>query len=94
MDSVAVKVTLPALLAQAVQGAAEVTVRATTLKGALEQLVSDYPLLRVHLFEQDGAQRQHVLILYNGQSIRWFPSHEIPLQAGDEISILQLVSGG
>ena len=94
MEPIAMKVTLPALLAQAVQGAAEVTIHAATLAGALEQLVTDYPLLRVHLFEQDGAQRQHVLILYNGQSIRWFPSHDIPLQPGDELSVLQLVSGG
>lgn len=94
MDGIEITVTLPALLAQCVGGAAEVRVTATTLGGALDALVSTYPLLRVHLYDDDGAQRQHVLILYNGQSIRWFPSLELPLNAGDQISVLQLVSGG
>lgn len=94
METREVNVTLPALLAQCVGGAAEVQVRAETLAGALEALVRAYPLLRVHLYDDTGAQRQHVLILYNGQSIRWFPSLDLPLTEGDTISILQLVSGG
>lgn len=89
-----VNVILPALLAQCVGGAAEVQVQAETLAGALDALVRGYPLLRVHLYDDAGLQRQHVLILYNGQSIRWFPSLDLPLADGDTISILQLVSGG
>lgn len=94
METREIKVTLPALLAQCVGGAAEVQVQAETLAGALEALVRAHPLLRVHLFDDAGAQREHVLILYNGQSIRWFPSLDLPLNEGDTISVLQLVSGG
>lgn len=94
METREIKVTLPALLAQCVGGAAEVQVQAETLAGALDALVQAHPLLRVHLYDDAGAQRQHVLILYNGQSIRWFPRLDLPLSEGDTISVLQLVSGG
>lgn len=94
MAMIEVPINLPALLAHCSGGESRVNVNAETLAGALAGLVEAYPLLRVHLFDQDGAQRQHVLILLNGDSIRWFPTLERPLNPGDEITILQLVSGG
>ncbi len=89
-----ITVTLPALLTNAVGGTDQVTVQADTIQGALDQLLTDHPKLRVHLFDQDGNQRQHVLIMHNGQSIRWLPTLDQPLQPGDTLSILQLVTGG
>lgn len=94
MNAIDVPIALPALLAPFIGGVTEVTVQASSIQEALDKLLLAQPKLRVHLYDQDGAQRQHVLILYNGQSIRWFPSLDAPLSAGDSITILQLVSGG
>ncbi len=88
------RVTIPMLLGNATGGAREVAVTGDTLRACLDDLLARYPLLRIHLYEEDGALRKHVLILYNEQNIRWLESLEVPIQAGDQITILQAVSGG
>ncbi len=94
MAGVAVEVTLPGILASFTGGEKTVTVRAETVSGGFDALLADYPLLKVHLFKEDGTLREHVMFLYNGQSTNWLESTEIPLNAGDTLTVLQLVSGG
>jgi adenylyltransferase/sulfurtransferase len=91
---VAVTVNLPTILRAYADGKAEITVEATTLAGALDALFAKHPLLRVHLYQQDGKLRDHVLIFYNDQNSRWLDSLDIPLKSGDSITVLQAVSGG
>lgn len=91
---VKIPITLPALLGHCVDGAASVTVEAATVRGALDALFLAHPKLQVHLYEQNGKQRQHVLIMHNGQSIHWLPSLDHPLSPGDTMGVLQLVTGG
>ena len=94
MASVAIEVTLPGILATCAGGEKTVTVEAETLSGSIEALLSAYPLLKVHLFQEDGKLREHVMFLYNDQSANWLESMDIPLQPGDRLTVLQLVSGG
>ena len=47
-----------------------------------------------HLYEDNGNQREHVLIFVNDKDMRWLDSPHQPLREGDEITILQAVSGG
>lgn len=94
MAAVAIEVTLPGILASCVGGENKVTVEADTLSGSIEALLAAYPLLKVHLFKEDGALREHVMFLYNDQSTNWLESTDIPLQPGDRLTVLQLVSGG
>lgn len=89
-----VPVALPMLLGNATGGAREVTVTGTTLQGCIDDLLEKHPLLRVHLFDEPGKLRKHVLILYNDQNTRWLDSWEIPVKPGDRLTILQAVSGG
>lgn len=94
MASVAIEVTLPGILATCAGGEKTVTVEAESLSGSIEALLSAYPLLKVHLFQEDGKLREHVMFLYNDQSANWLESMDIPLQPGDRLTVLQLVSGG
>ena len=87
-------VAIPLLLKGAVDGAREVTVNGDTLQSAIDDLLSRYPLLRPHLYENERQLRKHVLMLYNNQNTRWFSSLEIATKPGDRITILQAVSGG
>ncbi len=89
-----VTVALPSLLAGIVDGARTLKVEADTLAGALDELVRQYPALKVHLFDESGAFRPHVLCFHNEQSTRWLGSLDRPLAAGDVITIMQAVSGG
>lgn len=85
---------LPSLLAGIVGGARTLPIEAETLAGALDELVRRYPALKVHLFDESGAFRQHVLCFHNEESTRWLGSLDRPLAAGDVITIMQAVSGG
>ena len=89
-----VTVTLPSLLAGVVGGARRLAIEAETLAGALDELVRRYPALKVHLFDESGGFRPHVLCFHNEDSTRWLGSLDRPLAAGDVITIMQAVSGG
>ncbi len=89
-----VTVALPSLLAGIVAGARTLPIEADTLAGALDELVRQYPALKIHLFDESGAFRQHVLCFHNEESTRWLQSLDRPLAAGDVITIMQAVSGG
>ncbi len=88
-----VTVRLPGLLAPVV-GASAVEVEAETLQGALDALVRAHPELRVHLFDESGAFRRHVLCFHNQTNTRWLESLDVPVAAGDVVTLMQAVSGG
>jgi molybdopterin converting factor small subunit len=90
-----VTVHLPGLLTSLLGSDDQLTVEAETLQGVLDALVAACPKIRVHLFDDTGAQRQHVLILFNGQNLRWFQKPaETPVPPDSTLTILQFVSGG
>ncbi len=69
-------------------------VDAQTLEGALRAAEKTYPLLRVHLFDEKGDLRQHVQVFFNSTDCRELPSLDVPAKDGDEIIVLQAISGG
>lgn len=89
-----VRIELPGLLRPAADGGASLRVEARTLRGALDALVGRHPALRVHLFDEQGALRQHVLCFHNRTNTRWLETLDVPLAEGDTITFLQAVSGG
>jgi sulfur-carrier protein len=86
-------VELPSLLAP-IAGDKRLTVRGATLAEALDDLVRAHPQLRVHLFDESGAFREHVNCFWRGRSTRWMESLDVPVAEGDVITLLQAVSGG
>lgn len=94
MPAISIPFTLPGLLASCTGGQNTVHVEAETVAGSIAALLAAWPLLKVHLYEEGGQLRPHVMFLYNDQSIKWLPSLDIPLKPGDTMTLLQLVSGG
>lgn len=94
MPEVDVEVKVPTLLRDCTGGMSTITLSAGTLSEALARLQEQYPLLKIHLYEEDGKLRPHVLIFYNKDSIGWLKKLDVPLKAGDQLEILQAVSGG
>jgi molybdopterin converting factor small subunit len=88
-----VTVRLPGLLAP-IAGASTVGVEAATLAEALDVLVRAHPELRVHLFDESGRFRQHVLCFHNRTNTKWVEDLNVQLADGDTITIMQAVSGG
>ena len=89
-----VSVRLPSLLAGLVEGARVINVEAETIGGALDDLSRRCPTLRVHLFDEQGELRRHVLCFHNEENTRWLEDWSRPVKAGDVITIIQAVSGG
>lgn len=87
-------VSVPSLLLPFTAGQRSFQVEAETLEGALRAMVDRYPMLERHLWDEAGEQRRHVNIFYNGQHLRWMADRSQAVREGDEILILQAVSGG
>ncbi len=87
-------VRLPAVLSQLVGGERSVAVRGATLQEALDDLVRQRPSLGLHLFDEAGVMRRHILCFCNQVYTRGVEGLEVPVHSGDEITILNSVSGG
>lgn len=88
------EVSVPMLISDCTGGASRFTLEAGTLEEALEQLVDVHPLLKVHLYTEQGEIRKHVLIYYNEDNIEWLDRMDIAIKSGDRLRVLQAVSGG
>ena len=93
-EAVEIEVVLPALLRDYARGESSLVVKAATLREGFEALFERIPLLRRHLFDESGEQREHVLFFHNEENTRWLESLDVPLRQGDTLTILQAVSGG
>lgn len=92
--SIPIEVRVPALLRNCTKDQTRFKLEATTLASALVRLVEEYPLLRRHIYDEAGQLRQHVLIFYNDDNIKWLEHLNVPLKLGDRLSVVQAVSGG
>ncbi|HEY0826781.1 MAG TPA: MoaD/ThiS family protein [Bacilli bacterium] len=89
-----IEISVPSLLSDCTNGQVKFSVEAEKLKDALSKMLETYPLLRKHLYNEEGDLRQHVLIYYNSENIVQMERLDITLQPGDRIHVLQAVSGG
>ncbi|RED64625.1 MoaD/ThiS family protein [Cohnella lupini] len=89
-----IEIGVPGLLADCTGGRAKFPLEADTLKEAVERLFADYPMLKRHVYDESGKVRKHVLLCYNKDNLDWLDNWEIPLQPGDKLFVMQLVSGG
>jgi molybdopterin converting factor small subunit len=69
-------------------------VEASTVGEALDAAYRRIPTLRHHLCDESGGFRTHVLCVHNGVSTRESGGLQGRLKDGDEIRILQAISGG
>jgi molybdopterin converting factor small subunit len=90
----AITVRLPLVLAQVTGGERQFCVTGGTLREALDDLIEQQPGLGVHLFDEAGVMRRHVLCFCNEEFRRGRDGLEVPVRAGDTITILNSVSGG
>ena len=85
---------VPGLLREYCDGAARLTMTATRVRAALEQLEARYPVLYRSVCNETGAVRKHVNLFVNSDSIRGLDGLDTALAEGDELIILPAVSGG
>jgi len=88
------EVSVPSLLSDCTNGKTRFSLAADTLGEALVRLTADYPLLKRHMYTEQGELRKHVLLFLNDTNIQWLSSLDVPLREGDRLHVLQAVSGG
>ncbi len=86
-----VSVTIPTMLAALVKGERRFTVAGDDLGGVVDAVLTLHPELRVHLLDEQGAVRPHVMFFHNDTAVR---SLEGAVSEGDTFTVLQAVSGG
>ena len=92
MSQVTVK--LPGMLCQLLTLPRAIPLEAESLSGALACLVATHPALAVHLFDESGQLRRHVICFHNGVHTRRGDALDASVAAGDEVVFLQSVAGG
>lgn len=71
-----------------------VEVEAATLGGALAVVFADNPILKGYVLDDQGALRRHVAVFINGRTASDRVHLTDPVGPGDEIHVLQALSGG
>jgi molybdopterin synthase sulfur carrier subunit len=84
------RVLIPSALRSYTQGA-EVLADGATLADILADLEGRYPGIRFRMIDEHERMRPHIRFFVNGEQVRVL-SH--PLAAGDEVFIVQALSGG
>jgi sulfur carrier protein ThiS len=85
---------LPRLLRDCTGGRSRIEIEADRLGTAFGAIRSRWPVLATHVFTEAGELRPHVLVLHNDRLVPRSPRPELPLAAGDRLTIVQAVSGG
>ena len=89
-----VRVRIPTPLRAATDGAAELSVDASTVGQLIEDLEQRYPGMQGRLRDDAGQLRRFVNLYVNGEDVRFKEGLGTSLQAGDELSIVPAVAGG
>lgn len=87
-------VRIPTPLRPYADGQREIQVQADTVGGALDQLAADYPAMRKHLFDEDGAVRQYVNLFLNEDDVRGLQGADTPIDEDDRLTIVPSIAGG
>ncbi len=85
------EITLPRLLEPAVGDRLTLTVSGDTVGASIAALLEEVPALRVHLFDEGGKLRPHVLCFVDGVASR-LDRPDQPV--AEEMRFVQAVSGG
>lgn len=85
-----VEVTIPRMLADLVRATRRFCVEGDRVADVLSEVTRLHPELAVHLFDEAHEVRPHVSIFHNGRQA----TLDATAADGDEVVILQAVSGG
>lgn len=89
-----ITVHVPGVLRAYCDGAANLSLSAPSVRGALEQLERRYPGLYRSVCDETGAVRRHVNLFVNTSNVRDREGLDTALVPGDVVTILPAVSGG
>ena len=81
-------------LAAQIGGQLSYDVTAATVRGALDEVFTEHPLLQRYLLDDQGQLRQHVNVFINEELARDRRGLSDAIADGNRVHVLQAVSGG
>lgn len=85
---------IPTPLRPYAEGQSEISVQGATVGEALDDLVSQFPALKKHLFSETGELRPFVNLFLGDEDVRHLQGAETPLKEGDRLMIIPSIAGG
>jgi molybdopterin converting factor small subunit len=85
---------IPTPLRPYAEGQSEVSVKGTNVGEALDDLVSQFPSLKKHLFTETDELRPFVNLFLGDEDVRHLQGVETPLKEGDKLMIIPSIAGG
>ncbi len=89
-----VKVYIPTPLRQYVGEVDSLSIEEQTVGEALERIAADFPLLKRHLYTEDGKLRSFINVYVNDEDVRYLQKGATPLKDADEVRIIPSIAGG
>lgn len=89
-----VVIALPPVLADLTGCERKTTVSGNTVAAALHDLTGRYPALALHLFDDTGALRRHILCFRNEVVVSNRAELDQALSPGDRLTLVGSVAGG
>ncbi len=90
----ATKVLIPTPLRAYTERQEAILAEGATVGEVLDHLAKTYPLLRRHLFADDGTLRAFVNVYVNNEDIRSLNKEHTPVSEKDVVSIIPAIAGG
>jgi sulfur-carrier protein len=75
-------------------GQSEISLDSPTVGSALDELTSQHPALRKHLFTEKGELRTFVNLFVNDEDVRQLQGPQTVLNPGDRVMIIPSIAGG
>ncbi|MFP3944810.1 MAG: MoaD/ThiS family protein [Alphaproteobacteria bacterium] len=85
---------LPPVLAAVTGGARRFEARGGTVRAVLEDLAASMPGLGLHLFDEAGALRPHIVCIHRDVVVRAHQAAKHEVRPGDEITLTNALAGG
>ena len=85
---------IPTPLRKFTGGQTGVGVQGKTVGQALADLTSQFPALKQHLYNEQGALRSFINIYLGDEDIRYLDREQTPLGADATLSIVPSIAGG
>ena len=85
---------IPTPLRPYAEGQSEISVQGLTVGEALNDLVTQYPALRKHLFAETNELRPFVNLFLGDEDVRHLQGVDTPLKDGDKLMIIPSIAGG
>ena len=85
---------IPTPLRPYAEGQSEVTVHGSNVGEALNDLVTQHPALKKHLFNESDELRPFVNLFLDNEDVRHLQGVDTPLKEGDKLMIIPSIAGG